>query len=158
MKQRVWAFLGVFGLSGCVSVEMPAHLISDTANVAKDAYHAIVGDEGEAAAKEKGEEAAAPTAEAATSTAAPEAAATKAPATLAPASSAPATPQTGEYEYVYVGNEGISLKEAKATCFKNASVLARRAAGKNTVEPRLVSEKAELEGDTIVVTCKVSRE
>ncbi|HEY0635631.1 MAG TPA: hypothetical protein VGE00_09620 [Gammaproteobacteria bacterium] len=156
MKQRVLALFGVFGLSGCVSVEMPAHLVSDTANVAKDAYHAIVGDEGEAAAKEKGEEAAAPSAEGAASTAAP--ATTTAPATPDPASSAPAAPQTGEYEYVYVGDEGISLKEAKATCFKNASVLARRAAGKTTVDPRLVSEKAELDGDTIVVTCKVSRE
>lgn len=158
MKQSVWALLVVFGLSGCVSVEMPAHLVSDTAKVAKDAYRAIVGDEGEAAAKEKGEEAATPSTVAAASTAAPATVTSTAPTTPAPANTAPATPQTGEYEYVYVGDEGISLKEAKATCFKNATVLARRVAGKNAVEPRLVSEKAELDGDTIVVTCKVARE
>lgn len=146
MKQWVWLLLAVFSVSGCVSVEMPEHLVSDTANVAKDAYHAIVGDKSEPTVKGEGEGSATP---------ATDASASPAPAAPAPAVSVSTPPQTGEYEYTYVGDEGISLKEAKATCFKNASVLARRASGKTLAEPRLVSEKAELDGDTIVVTCRI---
>ncbi len=158
-----WILLSGLGMTGCVSLEMPDHLVSDTANVAKDAYHAIVGDDDKAAQQQTtSEHATAPAADGTVADGgmlATEPAAAAQPEKRMPATaSTPASTPKGEYEYVFVGDEGMSLKEAKATCFKNAAVLARRAAGTASVQPRLVSEKVELDSETIVVTCRVAQE
>ncbi|MBV1928906.1 MAG: hypothetical protein KUG81_05280 [Gammaproteobacteria bacterium] len=39
--KKYFIFLVLFSLSGCVSIEAPEHLVSDTVEASKDAYNAI---------------------------------------------------------------------------------------------------------------------
>jgi len=136
---RATAFLGALLVSGCVSVELPKHLVSDTVQAGKDAYRSVAGDK-DAPAGAKAPPAAAP-------------ATPPAPAT--PASPPPAPRRA--IAHSYVGQDSQSVAELKQACVAEAAEKLRRLAG--PAAPFIVLESSiATVGDAVVANCRVALE